>query len=141
MKCDSYIEKIFYYKSIDSLTINEKEHYLQCDACREKTDSYFSLFKIIEKEKKVKVNPFISTNIIAKLEEAPKIIDFKKAILSYAAVIIISIFMGGLGATYFANNTSLLSDNDVISQYFENDVDDFYVENSWLNMNYYNLEN
>ncbi len=141
MKCDSYTEKISLYKSIDSLTINEKEHYLQCDACREKTNSYFSLFKIIEEEKNVKVNPFISTNIIAKLEETPKIIDFKKAILSYAAVIIISVFMGGLGATYFANTPSLLSDNEIISQYFENDIDDFYVENSWLNMNFYNLDN
>ncbi len=141
MKCKDYINTISKYDNFDSLNHLEKEHYLHCEECKAKTDSYFSLFKVIEKEKNLKVNPFISTNIIAKIEGNSSIQTFKSVILNYAAVIVFSIFLGGLTALFIADNIPQYSENEIVSQYFENDADDFYVENSWLNMNFYNLDN
>jgi len=135
MKCDDYIENITLKNNIHELTESEVHHYENCKECSEKSNRYFSLFKSIEKEKQIKVDENITNLIIDKIENEDKIFLLRNEILKYAAVILISLLIGSISSILITNNNATPVDEELISNYFNNDENDFYVESLFMGLN------
>ncbi len=135
MKCNDYIEKITLKNGLYDLTESEVQHYNSCKECKEKSDKYFALFNSIEKEKKLKADRNISTLIIDKIQKENKPYILRNEILKYAAVIIVSLIIGSVSSFLVVNNYSISIEEELISGYFDNEENDFYVESIWMGLN------
>lgn len=135
MKCNDYIEKITLKNGLHELTQIEVQHYSNCKECREKSDKYFALFSSIEKKKKLKVDENISTLIIDKIQKENKPYILRNEILKYAAVIIVSLIIGSVSSLLVVNNYYISIEEELISGYFDNEENDFYVESIWMGLN------
>lgn len=75
MNCKEIEKKLIFFIE-DDLDLSEKneisEHIANCKNCSMKLALIKKSFDFIEKEKKLKVNPFISTQILAKIQNKSK---------------------------------------------------------------------
>ncbi|MBN2662606.1 MAG: zf-HC2 domain-containing protein [Bacteroidales bacterium] len=144
MTCKNVEHKIADYIE-SSLSDKEKlafeKHLLSCDSCKHKVEFFEKTFDCIENEKQIKVNSFLETRILAKIEATNNNKSIYKKVLQpvFVAVMLgLVVWFGNILSDVYLNVSTQVAysqDTSVIDktvQFAINDItyEDYYFINS-----------
>jgi len=144
VNCNKYENKILDYFD-NNLSETEhsafEEHLKNCNSCKQKITFFRSTLSVINEEKQQKVNPHVTTRILAKISQSNnKIVTIRKIAqpILIAAMMILVVWFGNQLAEAYINTeiqASYKQDTSQIDQsvqYVINDISyaDYYFLNS-----------
>lgn len=142
MNCKEVNKKLIFYIE-NSLIETEKEkvknHLSECENCAIDFNILKLSFENIEKENQIEGNPFVSTQILAKIEAKTQ----KKSIFKYvlqtvlaSIIIFLGIWIGqNISSNYFNNQSNITQNQQNIEQSEQYAIDNFSYEEYYFVVN------
>lgn len=136
MNCKEFKNQLASLEQPDTLPPAMHEHIGTCASCRSVWEKTQMLFSFVTEEKTRKVSPFVTTRIMAEIEDAgrPSGVLGRPVLVSVLSVFLL--LLGFFSASLFTNpQPSALADSteNIATDYFFSDNPGSQLEEIWLN--------